>query len=59
MAKEMMLLLKITSMGREIKKTTFPNIKIELDMVAHKKENDFLLNKLNESQSISLLGNCL
>ena len=37
----------------------FPYVKIELDMVAHNKQNDFLSNKLNKTQFISLLGNRL
>ena len=37
----------------------FPYVKIELDMVAHNKQNDVSSNKLNKSQFISLLGNRL
>ena len=37
----------------------FPYVKFELDLVAHNKKNDFLFNKLNKSQFISLLGNRL
>ena len=37
----------------------FPYVKDELDMVAHNKQNDFLSNKLNKSQFITLLGNRL
>ena len=38
---------------------TCPYVKIELNMVAHNKHNDFLSNELNKSQFISLLGNWL
>ena len=44
---------------RKNKRMTFPYVKIELDMVAHNKQNDFLSNELNKSQFISLLGNWL
>ena len=44
---------------RRNKGMAFPYVKIELDMVAHNKQNDFLSNKLNKSQFISVLGNCL
>ena len=44
---------------RRNKGMAFPYVKIELDMVAHNKQNDFSSNKLNKSQFISLLGNCL
>ena len=37
----------------------FPYVKIELDMVAHNKQNDFLSNRFNNSQFISILGNRL
>ena len=44
---------------RRNKGMTFPYVKIELDMVAHNKQNDFLSNELNKSQFISLLRNRL
>ena len=42
---------------RRSKGMTFPYVTIELDMVAHNEQNDFLSNELNKSQFISLLGN--
>ena len=50
-------MLKITNIDGEIKEWHFPCVKIELDMVAHNKQNAFLSNKLNKSQFISLFGN--
>ena len=44
---------------RRNKGMAFPYVKIELDMVAHNKQNDLLSNKLNKNQFISLLGNRL
>ena len=44
---------------RRNKGMIFPYVKIELDMVAHNKQNDFLSNELNKSQFISLLRNRL
>ena len=44
---------------RRNKGITFPYVKIELDMIAHNKQNDFLSNELNKSEFISLLGNRL
>ena len=38
---------------------TFPYVKIELNIVAHNKQNCFLWNELNKSQFISLFGNPL
>ena len=46
------LVLKITNIDGE-KGATFPFIKIELDMVPHNKQNDFLSNELNKRQFIS------
>ena len=44
---------------RRNKGMVFPYVKIELDMVAHNKQNDFASNKLNKSHFISVFGNCL
>ena len=44
---------------RRNKGMTFPYVKIELDVVAHNKQNDFLSNRFNNSQFISILGNRL
>ena len=44
---------------RRNKGMAFPYVKIELDMVAHNKQHDFLSNKLNKSPFISLPGSRL